>query len=56
MHTFRAAFTAWYPVVLAGEYHSVDEAGFWDQVYKTQTERDIYEWYGLGQKLSAKHV
>lgn len=30
----------------------VDEAGFWDEVYKTQTERDIYEWYGLGDKLS----
>eukprot|EP00435_Cladocopium_sp_Y103_P027781 s2356_g6.t2 len=29
-------------------YASVDQPNFWDQVYKVQTERDIYEWYGLG--------
>lgn len=25
----------------------VDHPNFWNQVYKLQTERDIYEWYGL---------
>eukprot|EP00434_Breviolum_minutum_P014113 symbB.v1.2.012444.t1/scaffold860.1/size157271/13 len=28
-------------------YQSVDHPNFWNQVYKLQTERDIYEWYGL---------
>ena len=32
-------------------FFQVDQPNFWDQVYKVQTERDIYEWYGLGPLL-----
>jgi hypothetical protein len=47
-------WTSFYRITLACLFHpffQVDQPNFWDQVYKVQTERDIYEWYGLGPLL-----
>lgn len=34
----------------------VDQPKFWDEVYERQTDRDIYEWYGLGHELGHESV